>query len=92
MLTQDRLKQLITYNPSTGEFTWRINKPPRGFAGEPCGKMNDASLRIMIDGRNYAAARIAWLYVTGNMPERIKFVDGDITNFRFKNLEIKHAR
>lgn len=41
----------------------------------------------MVDGQNYYAHRLAWLYMTGRWPkEEIDHIDNDRTNDRFDNL------
>ncbi len=90
MVTQERLKQLLDYDPETGEFVW-IN-PPVGWLqpGDRTGASHDRDgyLRIGIDGRRYKAHRLAWLFVHGVWPageidhiNRVKH-DNRISNLR----------
>ena len=71
-LTQDRLKELLHYDPDTGVFTW-IQKPaPRGRAiiGSVAGGLKQHGyITIGINQREYYAHRLAWLYVYGEWPE-----------------------
>lgn len=69
-LTHARVLQLLTYEPDTGEFRWRITDRCR-TAGEVagCKKTSDGYTRIGIDGRLYLASRLAWFYVNGRWPE-----------------------
>jgi HNH endonuclease len=55
-LTAARLRELLDYDPITGAFTWRS---PR----------QSGYRRIFIDGRLYAASRLAWLWMTGSWPK-----------------------
>lgn len=89
-LTQTRLKELLHYDPETGIF---INKISRG--GQKVGAVSGGIMpgycggyiRIRLDQRRYLAHRLAWLYMTGNLPEKqidhINHVRGDN---RFSNL------
>ena len=69
MITQERLKEVLSYNPETGVFLWRVSsgKAPAGStAGAPNG---DGYIQIKIDGKRYKAHRLAVLYTDGYMPE-----------------------
>jgi hypothetical protein len=87
MLTQERLKELMTYDESTGIFT-RIKSIQRaGY--RVSDKLNvDGYLALCIDYKLYLQHRVAWLYVYGQFPEghldhinRIK-TDNRIINLR----------
>jgi hypothetical protein len=71
-LTQARLRELLNYNPETGEFT-RLSGPKPG----PIKRKHSSGgyIRIGVDGHTYAANRLAWLYVHGQMPARNQEVD-----------------
>jgi hypothetical protein len=72
-LSQARLKQLLHYNPKTGHFTWRVNRPGR-FAriGIRAGTITRAGYRqICIDQKLYRAGPIAVFYMTGSWPRRM---------------------
>ncbi len=71
-LTQERLKELLSYDPLTGVFLWRVklsNKNPGDVAG--CKKR--VYIVISIDDVIYRAHHLAWLYMTGEWPN--PFVD-----------------
>jgi hypothetical protein len=63
-----RLKELLHYDPSSGVFTWIV--PKRGTKiSKIAGCIFDGGYRkIKIDGKDYKAHRLAWLYVYGNWP------------------------
>jgi hypothetical protein len=88
-ITQKRLKQVLNYNPDTGEFRWKEPGPRRtvgGIAGtSPDGKRHVA---IMIDGRIFYAHRLAWMYIYGVMPYMIDHRDTNKGNNRISNLRI----
>jgi len=67
-LTQDRLKQLLRYDPDTGIFVWRIALSC--VAAETTAGTQDLKgyIRISVDRRIYAAHRLAWLYTHGVWP------------------------
>ena len=73
MLTQERLKELLEYNPDTGFFHWLTNRG-KAKKGDVAGRLTgNGYTQIGIDGRVYLSARLAFLYMTGAMPE--EFVD-----------------
>lgn len=69
-LTQDRLKEVMHYDPLTGQFTWAKTLSRRAVAGTPAGNpYSNGYLRLQIDGQEYLCHRLAWLYMTGEFPE-----------------------
>jgi hypothetical protein len=65
LITAERLRQVLDYNPEAGVFAWLLGKR----AGQVAGGLNEKGYRLIgIDGRNYRAHRLAWLYVTGSWP------------------------
>lgn len=72
-LTATRLRELLHYEPSSGQFTWLPTgndaNPRRGRAA---GAINSAGyLVIRINYKLYYGHRLAWLYVHGAWPERL---------------------
>ena len=86
-LTRDRLKELLDYDPETGEFVWRINVS-NVKAGSVAGSFNSYGyIRIMVDGEKYLAHRLAWLYMRGYDPEnQIDHLNGIRNDNRIENL------
>jgi hypothetical protein len=70
MISQERLKYFLFYDPETGEFIWLRNRGQRGRRGSKAGRVNDAGYaEIGIDGYLYKAHRLAWFYMFGEWPE-----------------------
>jgi len=68
-LTQNRLKELLAYDPDTGEFMWRQTKG-RAKAGQLAGATDAYGYRVVrVDGVLYKAHRLAWLYTHGKWPD-----------------------
>ena len=69
-LTQERLKEVLDYNPDTGFFTWIESLANRALEGSRAGTRDgDGYIQIGIDGRRYFAHRLAILYTDGYLPE-----------------------
>ena len=71
MITQERLKELLHYDPETGIFTWqaKANRHGNRSEGIQAGCMHHKGyIDIGLDGRYYRAHRLAWLYVYGVWP------------------------
>ena len=95
MITYDQLKQLLSYDPATGIFTWQSR-----LKGLSAGTLtSDGYVSICIAGKRYYAHRLAWFYMTGNWPtEEIDHKDRVRNNNAWSNLrqasksENKHNR
>ena len=86
-MDQQRLRELLDYDAETGVFTWRESRGGSNtgqVAGCPHPK---GYIRICIDGRRYAAHRLAWLYVVGALPSgEIDHINGERNDNRIANL------
>jgi len=68
-ITFERLREVMHYDPVTGDFTRRISLGANAPAGEIAGSLKPSGyVTIDIDGKRYRAHRLAWLYVTGEHP------------------------
>lgn len=87
LVTHERLRELLHYDPETGIFT-RLKTLGAGGIGKPAGCPNNAGyLRIMIDGESYLAHRLAWFYMTGAWPiEEIDHQNSTPLDNRWLNL------
>jgi hypothetical protein len=73
-ITQQELKELLHYDPLTGVFIWKINRGGGVKAGEIAGsKAKVGYWSITLFNKGYYAHRLAWLYMTGKLPD--KFID-----------------
>lgn len=89
MVTQERLKELLDYDPGTGIFTWRVSCGT-AKAGSVAGTVRpDGYVAIQIDRKPYLAHRLAWLYVHGEFPtDQIDHVNRVRTDNRIENLRL----
>lgn len=82
-ITFERLKEVLQYEPISGVFIRN---------GKVTGMIHSAKdrktyLEISIDSVTYKAHRLAWLYMTGALPEdQMDHIDGDGLNNKWNNL------
>jgi hypothetical protein len=91
LLTAERLRELLHYDPATGIFRWLQPQSRRVKAGEIAGGVpgQGGYYRIGIDGQRYYAHRLAWLYMTGEWPSRqVDHRDTDSGNNAWGNLRL----
>lgn len=89
-LTQERLKQLLDYDPVTGDFTWKVERGGTNIgdiAGHTCYKNTKQYTLIGIDRSLYRAHRLVWLHVHGRFPKQeIDHINGNGTDNSLGNL------
>jgi hypothetical protein len=87
-LTQQRLKELLCYDPDTGIFTNRITRGNRAISGRVAGSDDNNGYRqISLDYKMYFAHRLAWLYIFGHSPKgEIDHINGIKSDNRIVNL------
>jgi hypothetical protein len=90
ILSAARLRELVSYDPTTGEFVRLKNtyRHPQliGKVINPVAAGN-GYVYISVDGKPYLAHRLAWLYVYGEWPERdTDHINCDRTDNRIENL------
>lgn len=86
MLSQARLRALVSYDPATGLFT-RLTASGTAHAGDKVGWTEpNGYKRASLDGVKVWLHRAAWLYVTGEAPDYVDHRNGDKGDNRFTNL------
>lgn len=90
MLTYERAKEVVRYEPQTGEFVWAITRHNRAIAGRRAGcTRKDGYRLIRIDDKLYLGHRVAWLLMTGGWPDKeVDHIDGNPGNNVWKNLRL----
>lgn len=87
MLTQGKLKSLLNYSPETGLFHWLSEKQNSIQSGDLAGWQDEQGYwRITIDGHDYRAHRLAWLYMHGVMPDMVDHKNRNRSDNRASNL------
>jgi len=85
ILTQDFLKKVFEYKE--GILYWKIQKTNAIKIGNPAGnKHKDGYRTIMLNGKNYLAHRLIFLYHHGFMPKEIDHIDNNRGNDKIEKL------
>lgn len=85
-LTQERLRDLLSYDPSTGLWTWIVKKG-RYSANRIGGSLAaNGHLVIRIDQVTYYAHQLAWFWMTNTWVPEIDHKDLCGTNNKWENL------
>lgn len=87
MISQEQLKDQLRYDQHTGEFT-RAKRASNQLKGARAGAVRgDGYVVVQVNGKQYLAHRLAWLYVTGSWPgNTIDHIDRNPSNNAFSNL------
>lgn len=87
----ESLREILSYEPRTGEFRWAISRPGVR-AGSLAGSVHRLKgyRTIQCLGGSWRAHRLAWLFVYGYDPEEqeIDHINGVRTDNRPENLRI----
>ena len=88
MLKQKELKEILRYNPDTGDFIWLCDMGTNKVKGLVAGwETASGYIGIMIDSKQHQAHRLAWLYVHGCFPEfDIDHINGNRSDNRIANI------
>ena len=88
----ERVRELLDYNPLTGDFFWRVTVNTNGArAGDKAGtNLNDRYWSINVDRQPCLAHRLAWLISTSEDPGDfdVEHKDEDKMNNRLDNLRL----
>lgn len=89
MLTQEKLKKLLSYDPATGIFVRLVSLNNKTRVGAIAGYIHSKGYQIVtVDGDKYLGHRLAWLYMTGEWPQEIDHINHVKNDNRFVNLRL----
>lgn len=89
MLTQTRLKELLSYDQASGVFTRAKQQGGKTIGSVAGSKDGKGYIQITIDKNRYLAHRLAWLYIYGKFPnEEIDHINRNRVDNRICNLRV----
>jgi len=90
MLTQARIKELLSYDQLTGHLIWIARSSPYAknvaIGSEVISRDSKGYLQAMIDGQRHKAHRIIWMMVHGHWPRMLDHINGIKSDNRIENL------
>ena len=87
-MTYRTADEILEYDPKTGNFKWKIDVSNSVKAGSwaGCYRLGGRQVTLQFKGRDYPLAKIAYVLMRREWPERIYYIDGEKHNLRFSNL------
>jgi hypothetical protein len=92
-LTHERLIEVLSYDPRSGQMTWKVRLSTIRKAGDVAGGSYGSYSFVTVDKVMYLAHRLCWFYVTGTWPSgEIDHINGIPTDNRWCNLRVVEPR
>ena len=86
MITQEKLKRLFHYDSRTGIFTEKTKRKNKNI-GDILGTVDKRGYLVgVIDKKQYKLHRLAYLYMTGIMPDKVDHENHIVSDNRWCNL------
>lgn len=88
MLTQERLSEILDYDPIAGLVRWKAHQTSGKKAGNIASYYGGAGYScVRVDGKRYRLHRLIWFMQTGSWPvQQIDHVNGIRNDNRWLNL------
>ena len=86
-LSHDRLVKVLSYDPETGHFFWKLSGKGRKIVEQAGRVMQKGYRQLSLDYRQYLEHRLAWFYIYKQWPKyQIDHINEIKTDNRISNL------
>ena len=91
MPSQERLNELLSYDPETGTLVWAAARSGVRRGSRAYTVRKDGKLKTRVDGGDFSASRLVYMLVTGIDPKEatIHCINGDLSDLRWDNLMLE---
>ncbi len=91
MPSQERLNELLSYDPETGTLVWAVARGRSAKGTEAYTVRKDGKLKTQVDGGLFSTTRVVYTLVTGIDPKEatIHCINGDLSDLRWDNLMLE---
>lgn len=86
MITAERLREMLDYDPETGIFTWKVDKGRIARGSVAGNSWKGRYKRVCIDYQLYWCHALAFLWMTGSIPNIVDHINKDGNDNRWSNL------
>ena len=87
LISQKELMEVLEYHPDTGHFYWKKSIHSRAKKGQRAGTLKTSGYRFIgLWHQRFREHRLAFLYMTGSMPEQVDHINHIRDDNRWCNL------
>lgn len=90
-VTPEYVRDVLDYNPETGEMFWKVKVAMRTLVGERAGYVHANGVRVVkLKNHAYQCSRVAWMHFYGEEPAgRVRHKNNDRADHSIKNLVLE---
>ena len=91
MPSQERLNELLSYDPETGTLVWAAARSGVRRGSRAYTVRKDGKIKTRVDGGDFSASRLVYMLVTGIDPKdaTIHCINGDLSDLSWDNLMLE---